>query len=279
LKPPVSATLLRNNLQSASVASDVVSAEEEGTRPTDESLSDKPHLLVVDDDREIRDLVCRLLQKHGFWVEAARDAGAMDAILAVARIDLVILDVMLPGKSGLDICRDLRARSPVSILMLTAMGDETDRIVGLEMGADDYLAKPFNPRELLARIRAILRRVNIQAAASAGPQSAAAKRLCFAGWQLDLGRRRLEAPDGVIVDLTTGEYELLMAFAERPQRVLTRNQLLDLARGRDATPFDRSIDVQVSRIRRKIESDPKTPSMIITVRGDGYMFTPEVEVA
>ena len=233
--------------------------------------------MVVDDDREIRDLVSRLLQKHGYKVETARDAGAMDAILAGSRIDLVILDIMLPGRSGLDICRELRAKSPISILMLTAMGDETDRIVGLEMGADDYLAKPFNPRELLARIRAILRRVN--AAAATSPHAAAAKRLRFAGWLLDLGRRRLEAPDGVIVDLTTGEYELLMAFAERPQRVLSRNQLLDLARGRDATPFDRSIDVQVSRIRRKIETDPRTPSMIITVRGDGYMFTPEVDVA
>ena len=233
--------------------------------------------MVVDDDREIRDLVSRLLQKHGYKVETARDAQAMDVILGASRIDLIILDIMLPGRSGLDICRDLRAKSPVSILMLTAMGDETDRIVGLEMGADDYLAKPFNPRELLARIRAILRRVN--AAAAVGPLTAAAKRLRFAGWLLDLGRRRLEAPDGVIVDLTTGEYELLMAFAERPQRVLTRNQLLDLARGRDATPFDRSIDVQVSRIRRKIEADPRSPSMIVTVRGDGYMFTPEVDVA
>jgi two-component system OmpR family response regulator len=239
-------------------------------------VNDRPHLLVVDDDREIRDLVSRLLQKHGYKVETARDAQAMEAIFAVSRIDLVILDIMLPGKSGLDVCRELRARSPVPILMLTAVGEETDRIVGLEMGADDYLAKPFNPRELLARIRAILRRVST-AAASVGPRPPATKKLRFAGWQLDLGRRRLEAPDGVIVDLTTGEYELLMAFAERPQRVLTRNQLLDLARGRDATPFDRSIDVQVSRIRRKIESDPRSPSMIITVRGDGYMFTPDVE--
>jgi len=233
--------------------------------------------LVVDDDREIRDLVSRLLQKHGYKVETARDASAMDAILAVSRIDLVVLDIMLPGRSGLDICRELRAKSTVSILMLTAMGDETDRIVGLEMGADDYLAKPFNPRELLARIRAILRRAS--ATGMTEPRAAVAKRLSFAGWRLDLGRRRLETPDGVIVDLTTGEYELLLAFAERPQRVLTRNQLLDLARGRDATPYDRSIDVQVSRIRRKIEVDPRSPSMIITVRGDGYMFTPEVESA
>jgi two-component system OmpR family response regulator len=239
-------------------------------------VNDRPHLLIVDDDREIRDLVSRLLQKHGYKVETARDAVAMEAILAVTRVDLVILDVMLPGRSGLDICRDLRAKSPVSILMLTAVGDETDRIVGLEMGADDYLAKPFNPRELLARIRAILRRAT--GVGSIGPRPSTAGRLNFAGWHLDLGRRRLEAPDGVIVDLTTGEYDLLVAFAERPQRVLTRNQLLDLARGRDAAPFDRSIDVQVSRIRRKIEVDPRAPQMIVTVRGDGYMFTPEVEV-
>lgn len=235
------------------------------------------HLLIVDDDREIRDLVSRFFVKHGYKVATASDARTMEAALAVGRFDLVILDLMLPGKSGLELCRDLRARSPIPILMLTAMGDETDRIVGLEMGADDYIAKPFNPRELLARVRAILRRTN--GTASVGKPAGAPKRMRFAGWSLDLGRRRLEAPDGLIVDLTTGEYELLIAFAERPQRVLTRNQLLDLARGRDAAPFDRSIDVQVSRIRKKIEADPKTPEMIVTVRGDGYMFTPEVETA
>ena len=237
-----------------------------------------PHLLIVDDDREIRDLVSRFLVKHGYRVATAADARTMEAALAASGVDLVILDLMLPGKSGLEICRDLRARSPMPILMLTAMGDETDRIVGLEMGADDYIAKPFNPRELLARVRAILRRTSI-AAAAPGKPAGTPKRMRFAGWSLDLGRRRLEAPDGLIVDLTTGEYELLIAFAERPQRVLTRNQLLDLARGRDATPFDRSIDVQVSRIRKKIEADPKAPEMIVTVRGDGYMFTPEVELA
>jgi two-component system OmpR family response regulator len=240
-------------------------------------LSETARLLVVDDDREIRDLVSRFLTKHGYKVEAARDSEAMDEILAGGRTDLLILDLMLPGKGGLEICRELRARSSIPILVLTAMGDQTDRIVGLEMGADDYLAKPFNPRELLARIRAILRRVTTPP--TVGRVVAPAKLLRFAGWKLDLGRRRLEAPDGLIVDLTTGEYELLIAFAEHPQRVMNRNQLLDLARGRDATPFDRSIDVQVSRIRRKIEADPKAPSMIITVRGDGYMFTPDVEVA
>ncbi len=236
-----------------------------------------PHLLIVDDDREIRDLVSRFFLKHGYRVATASDAHTMEAMLAVDGIDLVILDLMLPGRSGLELCRDLRARSAIPILMLTAMGDETDRIIGLEMGADDYIAKPFNPRELLARVRAILRRTN--AVATVGKPAGAPKRMRFAGWSLDLGRRRLEAPDGLIVDLTAGEYELLIAFAERPQRVLTRNQLLDLARGRDATPFDRSIDVQVSRIRKKIETDPKAPEMIVTVRGDGYMFTPEVDVA
>jgi two-component system OmpR family response regulator len=236
-----------------------------------------PHLLIVDDDREIRDLASRFLCRHGYKVLSAANAAAMDTALSGARVDLVILDLMLPGKSGLEICRDLRATSAIPIIMLTAMGDETDRIVGLEMGADDYLAKPFNPRELLARVRAILRRAG--SAAVPGTTGAPAKRLRFAGWSLDLGRRRLEAPDGLIVDLTSGEYDLLIAFAERPQRVLTRNQLLDLARGRDAAPFDRSVDVQVSRIRRKIESDPKSPAMIVTVRGDGYMFTPEVEAA
>ena len=236
-----------------------------------------PHLLVVDDDREIRDLVSRFFVKQGYRVAMAADAAAMDAVLTASAIDLVILDLMLPGKSGLEICRELRARSPVPILMLTAMGDETDRIVGLEMGADDYLAKPFNPRELLARVRAILRRAVTPPAP--GKPAAATRQVRFAGWLLDLGRRRLQAPDGLIVDLTTGEYELLIAFADRPQRVLTRNQLLDLARGRDAAPFDRAIDVQVSRLRRKIEADPKAPEMIVTVRGDGYMFTPEVEVA
>ncbi len=236
-----------------------------------------PQLLIVDDDREIRDLVSRFFVKHGYKVSTASDARTMETALAAASIDLVILDLMLPGRSGLELCRDLRARSSVPILMLTAMGDETDRIVGLEMGADDYIAKPFNPRELLARVRAILRRTST--AATIGKPAATPKRMRFAGWSLDLGRRRLEAPDGLIVDLTTGEYELLIAFVERPQRVLTRNQLLDLARGRDAAPFDRSIDVQVSRIRKKIEADPKAPEMIVTVRGDGYMFTPEVEPA
>jgi two-component system OmpR family response regulator len=234
-------------------------------------------LLLVDDDREIRDLVSRFLSGHGYRVAAVRDGREMHAILAAGSVDLIILDLMLPGIDGLELCRELRAKSAIPILMLTAVAEETDRIVGLEMGADDYLAKPFNTRELLARIRAILRRVNNREKSSAFPERST--QLRFAGWVLDLGRRRLEAPDGIIVGLTTGEFDLLTAFAEHPRRVLTRDQLLDLVHGREATPFDRSIDVQVSRLRRKIEGDIKAPEMIVTVRGDGYMFTPEVKAA
>jgi two-component system OmpR family response regulator len=234
-------------------------------------------LLLVDDDREIRDLVSRFLTTHGYGVTAVRDGREMTTALGSSNFDLIILDLMLPGADGLQLCRDLRARSPIPILMLTAMAEETDRIVGLEMGADDYLAKPFNTRELLARIRAILRRVNDRQTAQSF--AAPSNHLRFSGWLLDLGRRRLEAPDGILVGLTSGEYDLLVAFAEHPRRVLSRDQLLDLVHGREATPFDRSIDVQVSRLRRKIESDSRSPEMIVTVRGDGYMFTPEVEAA
>jgi two-component system OmpR family response regulator len=236
-------------------------------------VSEARRLLVVDDDREIRDLVSRFLIRHGYRVSVARDGREMGAALA-GEVDLVVLDVMLPGKSGLELCRDLRAKSDIPILMLTAMGEETDRIIGLEMGADDYLPKPFNTRELLARIRAILRRTE-----GSHRLPARTRTLRFAGWTLDRGRRRLSAPDGLVIDLTSGEYELLTVFAEHPQRILSRDQLLDLARGREAMPFDRSIDVQVSRVRRKIEADPKNPALIVTVRGDGYMFTPEVETA
>jgi two-component system OmpR family response regulator len=237
-------------------------------------MDNSPHLLVVDDDREIRDLLSRFLTKHGYRVTAAKDAREARRILAEARINLVILDVMMPGEDGLSLCRELRAKSPTPIVMLTAMGEDTDRIVGLEMGADDYLPKPFNPRELLARIKAVLRRAGALRPIEPVERG---KLLRFAGWTLDLGRRRLESPAGTPIELSTGEYELLVALAERPQRVLNRDQLLDLARGRAAIPFDRSIDVQVSRLRRKIEADPKSPQIITTVRGGGYMFTPAVD--
>jgi two-component system OmpR family response regulator len=234
-----------------------------------------PHVLVVDDDREIRDLLARFLAKHGYRVATAADGRAMRKALEDWAIDLVVLDLMLPGEDGLTLCRDLRARSAVPIVMLTAMGEETDRIVGLEMGADDYLAKPFNPRELLARVKAVLRRAAPRA--EAGVPAAEGRRVAaFAGWRLDLEARELTSPAGLRVELSGGEYELLAALVTHPKRVLTRDQLLDLARGREAVPFDRAIDVQVSRLRRKIETDPRNPVLVKTVRNGGYMFTPEV---
>jgi two-component system OmpR family response regulator len=233
-----------------------------------------PHLLVVDDDREIRDLLGRFLKKHGYRVTAARDGREMRQALADWRIDLVILDLMLPGEDGLALCRDLRARSKLPVIMLTAMREETDRIVGLEMGADDYLVKPFNPRELLARIKAVLRRASY--ALDAAP-TVTRSVLRFADWKVDLAQRRLESSQGQAVDLTEGQFELLAAFVQHPQRVLNRDQLLDLTRGREAAPFDRSIDNQVSRLRRKIELDPSRPEIIKTIRGGGYIFTANVE--
>ncbi len=235
---------------------------------------ESPHLLIVDDDREIRDLLTRYLTRHGYRVTSARDGREMRKAIADWRIDLIVLDLMLPGEDGLTLCRELRANSDIPVIMLTAMGEETDRIVGLEMGADDYLAKPFNPRELVARIRSVLRRA--QPARSLEPEPGR-EVLRFAGWTLDMAARRLTRADGETVALSSGEFDLLAAFAEHPRRVLSRDQLLDLTRGRTAGPFDRAIDIQVSRLRRKIEVDPKNPTLIKTVRGGGYMFTPEVE--
>ena len=237
-------------------------------------MKDGPHILVVDDDREIRDLLARFLRKHGFRVETAADGKAMFRTLSAGRFDLVVLDLMLPGEDGLSLCRKVRAESDLPIVMLTAIGEDTDRIVGLEMGADDYLAKPFNPRELLARIRAVLRRAPDM---RGRPEADPSRTFEFQGWALDAGRRSLHAPDGALVDLTGGEFDLLLALVEHPNRVLNRDQLLDLTRGREAGPFDRSVDVQVSRLRRKIEEDPKQPALIKTVRGGGYVFAGKVQ--
>jgi len=236
------------------------------------------HILVVDDDREIRDLLARFLTRHGLRVTTARDGAEMMALLDEKRIDLVVLDLMLPGEDGLSLTRRLReTRAALPIVMLTAMGEDTDRIVGLEMGADDYVAKPFNPRELLARVKAVLRRV--QSVADGIAAVAHGTRLRFEGWSLDLATRDLTSPDGIMVSLSAGEFSLLQVFVEHPRRVLSRDQLLDFARGRSAIPFDRSIDIQVSRLRRRLGDDAKDPQLIKTVRGGGYLFTPEVEAA
>jgi two-component system OmpR family response regulator len=193
--------------------------------------------------------------------------------LSNGRIDLILLDLMLPGEDGLSICRSLRTKSSIPIIMLTAKGEEIDRVVGLEVGADDYLSKPFGSRELIARIKAVLRRTELSADATC---LTAAQRYQFDRWILDAGTRSLIQEDGVTLPLSTGEYELLLAFVQRPQRVLSRDQLLDLARGRAATAIDRSIDTQVSRLRKKLEIDPGDPKIIKTVWGGGYVFTPPV---
>lgn len=227
-------------------------------------------ILVVDDDGQILQLVARFLRSNGFRVNTARNGGEMHAVLAECGADLVVLDLMLPGVNGLDLCRELRRTSGIPVVMLTAKGEEVDRIIGLEVGADDYLPKPFNPRELLARINAVLRR------SSAGPQPAAgrSRTLGFAGWRLDVLKRELTSPNGVVVDLSTGEYDLLLTFLDAPQRVLSRDYLLDAARNRSIEPFDRAIDVQVSRLRRKLGD---SGDLIKTVRGAGYLFSSDVE--
>jgi len=237
-------------------------------------VASTPHILVVDDDRRIRTSLKRFLTENGLRVTEASDGVAMFAAIDAGRFDLIVLDVMMPGEDGLSLCRRLRATSKIPVVLLTAMSGETDRIIGLEIGADDYVCKPFSPRELLARIRAVLRRTG-----DAIPEARTANlTFAFEGWRLDVVRRTLRNPDGALVELTAGEHDLLLAFLERPQHVLTRDQLLDLARGRVASPFDRSIDVQVSRLRRKIEGDPQSPELIKTVRSGGYIFCAPVSI-
>ena len=242
-------------------------------------MDEHNNILIVDDDPEIAGLVSEYLGQYGFKVTAIGDGKAMREVLAQGAYDLVILDLMLPGEDGLSLCRHLRATTTLPIIMLTAMGSETDRVVGLEMGADDYVAKPFSARELLARIKAVLRRgaPRVPEEDGDGDKIVSAKEVLeFSGWRLDVGRRELLSPDGVLVELTSGEFDLLHAFLLNPQRVLNRDHLLDLARGRVSGPFDRTIDVQVGRLRRKLEIDPKKPELIKTVRGGGYMFASEI---
>jgi len=234
-----------------------------------------PHLLIVDDDRELCSLLSKFLSQHGYRVSLAHSGAEMRSVLASSRINLVILDLMLPGEDGLVLCRKLHEKSTLPVIMLTAMGEEVDRIIGLEMGADDYLVKAANPRELLARVRAVLRRSSSPGIGTAADHK---RILEFAGWRLDVTHRQLFSANNALVPLRAGEFDLLLAFAERPRRVLSRDQLLDLSRGRTANAFDRSIDVQVSRLRRKIEPDPKEPTLIKTVRSGGYLLAANVVV-
>jgi two-component system, OmpR family, response regulator len=238
-------------------------------------MNASPHILVVEDDAEISRLISRYLRGSGFHVSVAPDGRNLDRLLQDNHVDLIVLDLMLPGEDGLSLCRRLRTHSAIPVIMLTAKGDELDRIIGLEMGADDYLAKPFNPRELLARIRAVLRRV------SAGAQAAAlrARKLSFMGWQIDCLLRELRDPNGARIILTGAEFCLLQVMCERAGRVLSRDQLLDLTQARTAGSLGRSIDVLISRLRRKIERDLRDPEIIKTVRSGGYLFAPAVEAA
>jgi two-component system OmpR family response regulator len=227
---------------------------------------------VVEDDPEISRMMTNYMTDHGFEVTAARNGRDLDRVMSGAKIDCVILDVGLPGEDGLSICRRLRGKSTVPIIMVTGRGTETDRIVGLELGADDYLPKPFNPRELVARVRAVMRR----SAGGEMPQVQAPQVLVFEGWRLDMARRQLFSPDGAPRSLTSGEFNIFSIFCQNSRKVLSRDDLLDLLHGRAAAVFDRSIDVQISRLRRKIEINLKDPSFIKTVRYGGYFFTPQV---
>jgi two-component system OmpR family response regulator len=232
------------------------------------------HILIVDDDAEIRSLLGQYLVKNGLRVTAVADGRAMWQALEAGRIDLIVLDLMLPGDDGLTLCRNLRAKPfDIPVIMLTARGDETDRIVGLEMGADDYLGKPFSPRELLARIKAILRRAR---SLPENLQPDSARHLRFAGWVLDTAQRQLVSAANVVTPLSGAEYRLLRIFLAHPNRVLNRDQLVDLTQGKDADPLDRSIDVQVSRLRHRLGDDPREPRLIKTVRGEGYVLAVDI---
>lgn len=234
---------------------------------------EEPHLLIVDDARDIREPLGQYLRRHNYRVDLAANAQVARTTVEDGAIDLVVLDVMMPGEDGLSVCRWLVARGGPPVILLTAMADETDRIVGLELGADDYVVKPFNPRELLARIRSVLRR-----APPARPVLPSGRR-SFAGWVHDPASRTLVAEDGRTADLTSGESRLLSVFLDRPRTVLSRDQLLDLTAGREAKAYDRAIDNQISRLRRKIEADPGRPTLLVTEWGGGYALAADVENA
>jgi two-component system OmpR family response regulator len=233
------------------------------------------HILVVDDDAEIRSLLGEYLEKNGCKATVVADGKGMWAALARAKVDLIVLDLMLPGEDGLALCRRLRADSDTPVIMLTARGEETDRIVGLEIGADDYVPKPFSPRELLARIKSVLRRTR---SLPRNLRAEEARAFAFAGWRLDTVARHLLSPAGIVTSLSGAEYRLLRIFLERPNHVLSRDQLMMFMHGREAEPFDRSIDNQVSRLRHRLGDDPAEPQIIKTVRGEGYVLAVPVEM-
>ncbi|WP_434634247.1 response regulator [Chromobacterium sp. CV08] len=233
-------------------------------------MSQPSRLLIVDDDPDLRELLSDYLSRQGMAVVAVGDGEAMNRILAEQTFDILILDLMLPGTDGLTLCRDLRSRSGIPILMLTARGDELDRIIGLEMGADDYLPKPFNPRELLARVRSILRRVEERRDGSA------LRALQFADWRLELGAQHLVDREGVVTPLSGGEFKLMQALAENSQRVMSRDQLMEAMNGKEAGPFDRTVDVMIGRLRRRLGDDAREPLLIKTIRSGGYMLACEV---
>jgi len=236
-------------------------------------------ILIVDDDREICTMLSDFLQKHNYRVYTAHNSKQMNNILQRHKIDLLVLDIMLPGDDGLEICRKLRKKSAIPIIMASALGDETERIIGLEIGADDYLPKPFNPRELIARIKSLLRRAHGHLhTAIATKKLKSIPNIKFANWLLNRNKCCLVNADGLTIPLSSGEYNLLLAFIDNPHRTLTRDQLMDITHGRETAPFDRAIDVQVGRLRKKIEKNSKKPKIIITVRGGGYQFTADIEV-
>jgi len=234
------------------------------------------HLLIVEDERSVREPLAGFFKSNGFRVTQAGHALEARHLLGRYKFDLVILDIMMPGEDGLSLCRSIREKFDIPTVLLTARAEETDRIVGLEMGADDYVVKPFAPRELLARVKAIIRRAHAMPSAQRVPSS---KTLCFGSWKLKTGERHLVGEDEVVLPLSTGEFNLLLAFLEHPQIVLTRDQLLDLTQGRETSAFDRSIDNMISRVRKKIEPDSRNPVFIKTVWGGGYCFTAEVRQA
>lgn len=243
----------------------------------DRTVNYAPHILIVDDDADIRELLRDFFQRRGIKVSLAHDGVGMTTILNDAKIDIIVLDLMLPGRSGLELCQDIRKQSKVPIIMLTAVSDTADRIVGLEVGADDYVSKPFDPRELLARIRAVLRR-HAPSAETPGDSRPADGTYRFAGWALDVDRRRLIDPNGIRVELTRAEFNLLQALVESAERVLSREQLIERCGGDATYSFDRSIDILISRLRRKLEDDPKAPKLIQTVRGGGYQFVAKTSI-